>query len=37
VPGRDLARVADEAETIAKANAALAEYHRGRRAALATE
>ena len=37
VPGRDLARVADEAETIAKANAALADYHRGRRASLATE
>ena len=37
VAGRDVARVADEAETIAKANAALADYHRGRRAALATE
>jgi uncharacterized protein (DUF169 family) len=37
VPGRDLARVADEAETIAKANVALADYHRGRRASLATE
>ena len=37
VAGRDLARVADEAETIAKANAALADYHRGRRASLATE
>jgi len=35
--GRDVARVADEADTIAKANAALADYHRGRRATLATE
>jgi uncharacterized protein (DUF169 family) len=37
VRGRDVARVADEAETIAKANVALADYHRGRRATLATE
>jgi uncharacterized protein (DUF169 family) len=37
VRGRDLARVGDEAETIAKANAALAAYHRSRRATLATE
>ena len=37
VPGRDLARVAAEAETIARANAKLTEYHRGRRAALASE
>jgi len=37
VAGRDVARVADEAETIARANAALADYHRGRRASLATE
>jgi uncharacterized protein (DUF169 family) len=37
VPGRDLSRVTEEAEAIAKANAALAEYHRGRRASLATE
>ena len=37
VAGRDIARVADEAETIARANAALADYHRGRRATLATE
>jgi uncharacterized protein (DUF169 family) len=37
VPGRDLARVADEAQTIAAANAKLSEYHRGRRQALATE
>lgn len=37
VRGRDVARVADEIDTIAKANTALAEYHRGRRATLATE
>jgi len=37
VAGRDVARVADEADTIAKANTALADYHRGRRATLATE
>ena len=37
VAGGDVARVADEAETIAKANAALAEYHRGRRTSLASE
>jgi uncharacterized protein (DUF169 family) len=37
VPGRDVARVADEVETITRANAALADYHRGRRASLATE
>jgi uncharacterized protein (DUF169 family) len=37
IPGRDLARLADEAQTIAAANASLAEYHRGRRQALATE
>jgi uncharacterized protein (DUF169 family) len=37
VPGRDLAKVADEAQTIALANAKLSEYHRGRREALATE
>ena len=37
VAGRDIARVADETETIARANAALADYHRGRRATLATE
>ena len=36
VRGRDLTRVADELETIASANAQLAEYHRGKRAALAT-
>ena len=37
VPGKDVARVADEVQTIATANAQLAEYHRGRRQALATE
>ena len=37
VPGRDLTRVAEAAETIAAANATLTEYHRGRRASLATE
>jgi uncharacterized protein (DUF169 family) len=36
VPGRDLARVADELRTIGAANAQLAEYHRGKRATLAT-
>jgi uncharacterized protein (DUF169 family) len=36
VPGRDLARVAEELQTIASANAQLAEYHRGKRVALAT-
>jgi uncharacterized protein (DUF169 family) len=37
IPGRDLIRLLTEAETIASANAALADYHRGRRQALATE
>jgi uncharacterized protein (DUF169 family) len=37
VPGRDLARIADEVETITAANAKLLEYHRERRQALATE
>jgi len=37
VPGKDLARIADEVETIAAANAKLSEYHRARRQALATE
>jgi uncharacterized protein (DUF169 family) len=37
VAGRDIARIADEAATIAAANAALAEYHRGRRASLVRE
>jgi uncharacterized protein (DUF169 family) len=36
VAGRDLARVADELETVASANAQLAEYHRGKRHLLAT-
>lgn len=37
VPGKDLAKIMDEIETVASANAQLAEYHRGRREALATE
>lgn len=37
VPGKNLPRIAEEIETIAAANAQLAEYHRGRRQALATE
>jgi len=37
IPGRDVGRVAAEAQTIAAANLKLAEYHRGRRQALATE
>jgi uncharacterized protein (DUF169 family) len=37
VPGKDLARVAEEAQIIVAANAKLTEYHRGRRQALATE
>ena len=37
VPGKDLATIADEVETIAAANAKLSEYHRGRRQGLATE
>ncbi len=36
VPGRDLQKIAAEAETIAGANATLTAYHRERRAALAT-
>jgi uncharacterized protein (DUF169 family) len=36
VPGKDVARVAAEAQTIANANLKLAEYHQGRRRALAT-
>lgn len=36
VAGRDLARVTDEAATIADANAKLADYHREKRQALAT-
>jgi uncharacterized protein (DUF169 family) len=37
VPGKDVARVAAEAETIASANLKLSDYHRERRRALATE
>jgi uncharacterized protein (DUF169 family) len=37
IPGKDLAKLLVEAETVAAANAALADYHRGRRQALATE
>jgi uncharacterized protein (DUF169 family) len=36
VPGTDLVRVANEAQTIAAANLRLSEYHRARRQALAT-
>ena len=36
VPGKSLAQVAGEVAVIAEANARLAEYHRGRRHALAT-
>jgi len=37
VAGKNIARVAAEAATIAAANTALADYHRGRRTSLATE
>src|SRR6267142_4147570 len=37
IPGKDVARVADEAQTIANANLKLSEYHRGRRQTLATQ
>lgn len=37
IPGKDLNRVAQEIETIAAANAQLAEYHAARRQSLATE
>jgi uncharacterized protein (DUF169 family) len=37
VPGKDVARVAAEAQTIASANLKLAEYHQGRRRALAKQ
>jgi uncharacterized protein (DUF169 family) len=37
VPGKDVARVAAEAQTIASANLKLSDYHRERRRALATE
>jgi len=36
IPGKDVAHVAAEAQTIATANLKLAEYHRGQRQALAT-
>ena len=36
IPGRDLAKIVESAQTIAAANSQLAEYHRGRRQALAT-
>jgi uncharacterized protein (DUF169 family) len=36
LPGRDLERIADELETVVKANAQLAQYHESRRAALAS-
>ncbi|HUO29844.1 MAG TPA: DUF169 domain-containing protein [Bryobacteraceae bacterium] len=36
IPSRDLARIAEEADVIALANQQLAEYHRGKRATLAT-
>jgi uncharacterized protein (DUF169 family) len=35
--GGDVARIADEVETIVKANAALADYHRDRRTTLASQ
>src|SRR5262245_38968404 len=37
IPGKDVARVAAEAQTIADANVKLSEYHQGRRQALATQ
>ena len=37
IPGKDVARVAAEAQTIANANLKLAEYHQGRRRTLATQ
>lgn len=37
VPGKDMARIVDELETIVEANAKLSEYHRERRQALATD
>jgi len=36
IPGRDLAKIVESAQTIAAANGQLAEYHRDRRQALAT-
>ena len=37
IRGKDVARVAAEAETIASANLKLTDYHRERRRALASE
>src|SRR5262249_33291791 len=37
IPGKDVARMAAEAQTIANANLKLAEYHQGRRQNLATQ
>ena len=37
VSGKDLARITDQLQTIVAANAALSEYHRGRRLALTRE
>jgi uncharacterized protein (DUF169 family) len=37
IPGKDVARVAAEMQTIASANLKLSDYHHGRRRALATE
>jgi uncharacterized protein (DUF169 family) len=37
IPGKDVGRVADQAQTIATANAKLLEYHQERRRTLATE
>jgi uncharacterized protein (DUF169 family) len=37
IPGRDLATLASESQTIAAANAALSDYHRARRQTLSTE
>ncbi len=36
IPGRDLSKVVDQVQTIAVANAQLADYHRARRQTLAT-
>lgn len=36
IPGQDLAKVVDQIQTVATANAQLADYHRGRRQTLAT-
>jgi len=37
IPGKDVGRVAAEAQTIAAANLKLSEYHQGRRRALTTQ